>query len=275
MSELTLKRNSFSSLLLVLKGMIVGTGAILPGISGGVLCVAFGIYEPLMQVLSDPRKYLKQHLSLFLPFAFGWLLGFLLLAGAVEAFFEVSPLSALTLFAGLIIGTVPGLLEEAEEKKSSWSWLLLSFLFFSLFFSLLKESAVAAISANAFWYVFCGVVWGFSLIIPGLSSSSLLILLGLYQPMTAGIAALDFTVILPLLLGLSLTVILFSKIVVSLFTKQRSILLKVIAGIMLASAVCMLPQITYEPLSLLLSVLCFLIGYLLARKMDKAKAVSE
>lgn len=235
----------YQSVSLVLKGMITGTGAILPGVSGGVLCMAFGIYEPLMQVLSDPGKNLKKHLYIFLPFAAGWVLGFILLAGAAEKLFAYAPAAALMLFAGMILGTIPKLLKEAgSENRYACLWALISFTAFLIFFRFMTAGHEIQIEPNVFWYAFSGMVWGLSLIIPGLSSSSFLILLGLYQPMTAGIASLDLSVIVPLAAGLSVTVLLLAKTVSRLLEGRRGIMLALISGIMAASAACMIPEMT-------------------------------
>ena len=61
--------------LLLLQGMIIGTGAILPGVSGGVLCLAFGLYEPMIQLFTHPLPTLRRHLRLFLPLIGGGLVG--------------------------------------------------------------------------------------------------------------------------------------------------------------------------------------------------------
>ncbi len=272
-SEYTEKKSVhiISDALTALKGALVGTGAILPGISGGVLCVAFGIYEPLMEMLSDPKKHWRRHIRMFVPFAVGWLLGFILLAGLVEQFFILAPAAAVLLFAGLIAGTVPQMLKEAEEAgKTSWSWLIVSFAVFFAWFTWIAQSASAAITPNIWWYFFCGAVWGLSLIIPGLSSSSVLILMGLYQPMTAGIAALDVSVIIPLLLGVIATVTTLSKAVVSLFASYRSILMKIISGIMLASALTLIPDTAMTLTQWILPASCMIMGYAIARWMDQA-----
>ena len=69
--------------LLLLQGMIIGTGAILPGVSGGVLCLAFGLYEPMIQLFTHPLPTLRRHYRLFLPLLGGGLVGFILLARVV------------------------------------------------------------------------------------------------------------------------------------------------------------------------------------------------
>ena len=103
------------ALIHALEGAIVGVGAILPGVSGGVLCVSFGVYEPLMEVLTEPKKALKKHYEMFIPFLVGWALGFVLLAGVMEAFFSFAPDVAIMLFFGLVCGTLPELF-----KKIKW-----------------------------------------------------------------------------------------------------------------------------------------------------------
>ena len=273
MTELTIHKDQqmpfVSHLLYMIKGAIVGTGAILPGISGGVLCVAFGIYEPFMEILSNPAKNLKKHRSMLVPFVLGWTAGFILLAGAVEKFFEAAPVLAMMLFAGLITGTIPQMLSDAEqEEKTSWSFLILSFIGFTVLFRLLKTAAAVSIEPDIFWYFFCGAVWGLSLIIPGLSSSSLLILLGLYQPMTAGIAALDLSVLVPLGLGMALTALTLSRAAAALFAAKRGMMLKIICGIMLASALCIIPELPAD-LTLLYAPAVFAAGYGTARCMDR------
>ena len=78
------KKFNFSRLvLLFFQGAIIGTGAILPGISGGVLCVAFGLYEPMVGLFAHPWQSLRRNYQLFLPLFLGGGLGFLLLARVV------------------------------------------------------------------------------------------------------------------------------------------------------------------------------------------------
>ena len=77
------------AILWVVQGFIVGLGAILPGVSGGVLLVAFGIYEPMMALLSHPKKFFETYYKMFIPFLIGWLLGFLLLAAALNVVLDL------------------------------------------------------------------------------------------------------------------------------------------------------------------------------------------
>ena len=103
-------------LIRIIQGAIIGSGAILPGISGGVLCVSFGIYKPMMTLLSNPLKQLKKLILFFLPIAIGWLVGFLGFARIIDVLFSAAAVVTTWLFIGLIAGTFPSLIREAGKR---------------------------------------------------------------------------------------------------------------------------------------------------------------
>lgn len=231
-------------LLRILQGALIGGGAILPGISGGVLSVTFGLYQPLMTLIAHPVATFKKDYQIFVPFFIGWLAGFLGLARIVELLFRTSSVLAIFLFIGLIVGTLPSLFREAAKfgtSSRSWTGFTISLIVLYGLFTLLQSNTTLSISPNLGWFFFCGVTWGFSLIIPGLSSSSVLIFMGLYQPMTAGIAALDLSVILPLLAGIVLTVALSARLVNYLLKTHYAIFYHIILGIIIASTLMIIP----------------------------------
>ncbi len=273
MSAQNQKLFSLKSLVHIFQGAVVGTGAILPGISGGVLCVAFGIYEPMMALLSHPKSSFGQYYKLFIPFLIGWVVGFTLLANVVEMLFAASATVAMMLFLGLICGTLPNLIKESAQSnsKTGWSPFVLSLALSYLLFTLLEGSITLAITPSVWSYIFCGLVWGLSLIIPGLSSSSILIYMGLYEPMTAGIAALDFSVILPLLAGLVITVLLLARLVDTLYKKHYALMSRIILGIIISSSLKIVPTTFPDTATLIISLLCFGAGYAVVRFMDNVK----
>ena len=171
-------------LMHVLHGALIGVGAILPGVSGGVMCVLFGIYQPMMALLSHPGKAFRQYYRLFIPVLIGCAIGFVGLSKVVELAFGADSAIVTCLFFGLILGTIPSLWREAGLKgrnaRCGWAFGL-SFVILLGLLSLFKFSSAAAIQPNSGWYFFCGAVWGLSLVLPGLSSSSILIFMGLYS----------------------------------------------------------------------------------------------
>lgn len=260
-----------------IQGAIVGVGAILPGISGGVLCVAFGIYEPMMALLTHPIKSFKTYYKMFIPFLIGWALGFVFLAKGIEVLFGYSPTIALMLFFGLICGTIPELFKTSEKSdpKGSWTPFVLSLALAYLLFHVLENGGGTAIAPSFINYVLSGLIWGLSLIVPGLSSSSVLIFLGLYEPLTAGIGALNFAVIVPFLIGIVGTALLLARLVTTLFDKHYAVISRIILGFMIASSLKILPSSFENPITLIISLVCFAVGFAVARAMDCSRNKSK
>lgn len=228
----------------MVQGAIIGAGAILPGISGGVLAVAFGIYQPMMAVLAKPLKNLKLYWKMFVPIAIGWAAGFLGLAGVIAELLSMNATVIVSLFIGLIAGTFPSLFREGSQHgrtRGMWIALAVSTAALLAFFYALKFSTQTTVTPSFGWYVFCGVLWGISLIVPGMSSSSLLLFLGLYQPMSAGISALDPGVLVPFAVGIIGTVVLLARLVNRLFERHYGIAFFCVIGFVIASTIPIIP----------------------------------
>ncbi len=246
-------KSTLEWLMLALKGAFVGVGGILPGVSGGVLCVAFGIYKPLMEVLANPFTGLKKHLNMFIPFIIGGGIGFVALAKVLGDLMEQESNLVISAFVGLIFGVFPALFREAGQEgrnKASWIALVLSTVLTMTMvgvFLILEHQDAVSVTPSFFWYFFSGMLFGVGVIVPGMSSSSPLIFLGLYGPMVAGIGAFDFAVLIPVGLGVLSSVILLARSVQKLFAKHYSITFHCIMGFVLAST---LPIIPHEFVSL-------------------------
>ena len=238
------KKFNFTRLvLLFFQGAIIGTGAILPGISGGVLCVAFGLYEPMVGLFAHPWQSLRRNYQLFLPLFLGCGLGFLLLARVVEHLLTAAAAITLALFAGLICGTIPSLMKKSELSgpNTGWGSFVISLSLSYFLFHLLDSSAGGSIQPNWGWYFFCGAVWAFSMILPGLSSSSLLLFLGLYQPMAEGIGHLHLRVLIPLALGFVATLLLCARAVDRLMQRHYALVSRILLGFVISSALTIFP----------------------------------
>ena len=265
-----------------IEGAIVGVGAILPGVSGGVLSVAFGVYEPMMELLTTPVTAIKKHYRMLIPFGIGWIVGFLLLAKGVEVLFNACAPVALMLFFGLICGTMPELFKVSEQSdpKKSWTPFVASLALAFLFFHLLENTSGITIPPSFFAFVFCGFLWGLSTIVPGLSSSSILICFGLYEPMTEGIAALDPRVLVPMLLGIGVTALSLARLVNMLYKKHYATTSLVVLGFVVASSIKIVPAKFDSIWLLVISLACFVLGFAVARGMDvlqhrQQKSLSE
>lgn len=277
----------------IICGIAIGAGAILPGISGGVLCVVFGVYQPLMHCLSHPKEGLKQNWKMLLFIAIGWAVGFIAFSNLIKYMFGTSELYATWFFIGLIFGNLPALIKEAGKKGRNGK----SFIGMTAGFAVMTAILVTflflpdmAITPNFWWFGFAGILWGLSIIIPGMTSSSILMCLGIFEPFNEGLSRIDFRVIVPWVLGMAIIVILLAKAVDNLFKKHYSVSFHTVIGIVIASTAVIIPifekegggyaavgtkLVSYSLSGILLSLGCAAFGFAAAYMSDKLKAKNE
>ncbi len=263
----------------IMKGALIGLGAVLPGISGGVLCVVFGIYRLIMEFLADPFRKLKSHFPKLFPYGIGLVVGFLGIAKLLGVLLEKYPDPSVCLFVGLIVGMLPSLYREAGEqgrsKASFVSMGVAAVVVFALLISLKVFSVV--IEPNFVWYLFCGFCLALSVIAPGMSFSTLLMPLGLYQPFVDGIGNFDFNVLLPAGIGAVATVILFAKLVDTLFKKHYSVAFHGIIGVVIAATVMIIPFSGFVSSAgaFVVNGVCLAVGIAAALALDKFNSKYE
>lgn len=259
--------------LRVLQGMLIGVGAVLPGISGGVLCVVFGIYKPVMELLSSPLKKFKTHVPKLLPVIVGAALGFLGVAKVLAFFLEKYPDQSVCLFVGLIGGMLPSLLREAgEQGRTKGSWISAGVAFVLVLSLLLSLNVLSVTILPSFgWYLFCGFCMALSIIAPGMSFSTLLMPLGLYTPLVDGIGSLDFQVLLPAGIGAVVTILCLAKAIDALFTHFYNLAFHAIVGIVVAATLVIIPfgSFTAGIGVAAANVVCIVVGVVAALALDK------
>ncbi len=258
------------------KGILAGIGAITPGLSGGVLMVVFGIYEPLVRWLADIRKKFLPNLRYFLPVGIGGVIGVIAFSAVIDFAFENFAAQFTWLFIGFISGTIPSLLKTAgEQGRKNWHWLLLALFAVGIFFFMTWMESIRSVTmAPSFWgWVLSGALTGLGLVVPGMSPSNFLLYLGLYQPMANGIKSLDLGVILPLILGVVLVIFLFARLVSWLFRKHHALMYHIIIGIVIGSTAAIIPSGVIGIGVIMTCVFLFLVGaaasYALAKLDEK------
>ena len=228
----------------IIKGIIIALGFILPGISGGVLAAILGIYERMIRFLAHPFKQLKEDILYFLPVAIGMLLGIGLFSYPIEYLLEHYQVYVLWSFAGAIIGTVPSLVKEAnresERDKVDLIWFWATFIISGLsLYSL--NFVVGSLSATFLNFILAGALLALGILVPGLSPSNLLLILGLYSPMLTGFKTFDlFGTFLPIGIGAVLTFVAFSKFMDYALRVYHSRVYHFIIGIVLSSTLLIL-----------------------------------
>lgn len=248
-------------------GALVGVGAILPGVSGGAFCAAFGIYRPLMDFIAHPGKNFKKNILFFLPFLIGCGLGFVLLSGLVGWLLSLDGVAPIVIafFVGCIAGTMPSLFDEANSRQ----WKIFHYILLSASVGLAAWGLIAmnrvgdmqqliadpkSLSYVITWVV-CGAIFVLGFIMPGMSPSSIIMCAGLYEPMTIGIGRLDMSILLPFLLGCALCLVLLTKLVSMLFNKAGRSMFAIIIGVVIASTALVAHSSIIAPIAADFSVL--------------------
>ena len=231
----------------LLKGTLVGIGAILPGLSGGVLAVIFGLYEPLLKFLADLKKDFVKDVLFFIPVIIGVAFGIFLFAIVVEKAFGRYAAIFVCLFIGFVIGTFPSLYKTAGKKGRSTKDMVILIISALAIFTLMLvcEQQLVNVTPDIPVWFGSGALIGLGLIVPGMSPSNFLIYFGLYDKMAAGINNFDMAVVIPLTAGVIVCVLLFAKLASFLFRKYYSGMYHFILGMVVGSSLAIFPVIVF------------------------------
>ena len=239
----TEKHQSKDWLLRFVKGMFIGSGFILPGVSGGALAAIFGIYERIITFLAHITRTFKENVLFFIPVGLGGVTGVFLLSFVVSFALGTYENIVLWFFVGCILGTIPALWKEAGKKgRSNRDVLILVISFVAGLLFLWKGSALFShVDQNFFTWIIAGALIGLGMIVPGLSPSNFLVYMGMYKAMSDGIKTLNFGIIIPIGIGGIVCVLGLSKVMDYIFSKAYPQLFHFIMGIVFASTVMIVP----------------------------------
>lgn len=251
-------------LVRLLKGIMVGIGFITPGLSGGVLAVVFGIYEPLIRFLGNLRHRFVKNVLFFIPVGIGGVIGMVAFAAVVDIAFTHYPALFTWLFIGFISGTFPSLLKTSgKHGREWWHWLVLTALAVGTVFLMSWMETIHTVQLEPSFanWVLSGALIGLGVVVPGLSPSNFLIYFGIYQPMAAGLRVLDLGVVIPLALGGIAIVLGLAKLIAWLFKKLYTVIYHFILGVVVGSTIAIIPE-GVRGWDIALSVLLFVFGAL-------------
>ena len=237
-----------------LTGMAIGTAIIVPGVSGGTIALAFGAFKKIVNAVDNLfTKNFWRSLLILLPFLIGAIISVAALVFPFQLAFEYCLFSIVCLFAGFIIGSIPGITDEFKGKKPTALNIILLVIgfvlagiigIFSVIFKL--NNTINSLFAERPWYLYLiifvvGVFGSSGLIVPGFSGSMLLMVIGFYEPI---LNLVDFSNFWPNLLlgfvfalGVLVGFIILSKIMNKLITNHKISTLYVVFGFIAGSLV--------------------------------------
>ncbi len=256
----------------ILVGILIGGGGILPGVSGGVLAIVFGVYGRIMEIIANPKKNFIKSLDLIIPLALGGAIGFIVLSKFLIIAMEYNSNITISLFIGLIIGTLPQLIKEARStKKDNINYIIMIVVSLVIIFGLgyVIHFLNIQLPLNAPTYVVCGILWGIGSIVPGFATSSILISLGLYQQILEKFTSFDLLAYVFSLSSAGITIILLAKLFVYLLSKYHSYVMHGVLAITFSTTILIVPTNFNSITELILSLVSAFVGMVIAYLMVK------
>ena len=275
----------------VVKGIVIGLANIIPGVSGGTLAVSMGIYDKLIHSLTHLFKEFKKSILFLLPVFLGAGIAIGGLSFVIPVLFEKFPFQTNLFFIGLILGGIPAIWKKVKGKKVNIGHILSFILFFALVAGMAAfggaEGKAADMSLNV-WNVIkffaVGVIASATMVIPGVSGSMVLLLLGYYNPIITTIktfltalAAFDVPVLLqccgiliPFGIGVIVGIFAIAKLIEILLEKFPNYVYWAILGLILASPIAIILAGSMGVLTMvsgLTGAVTFAIGVLIAMKL--------
>lgn len=273
------------NLKLIAKGFIIGIANIIPGVSGGTLMITLGLYERIIGAISHFFKNLKENIKFLLPIALGMGLSLLLLSKVIGVCLDKYPFPTTLFFIGLILGGIPLLWKKVKndtKKSSNWIIFALTFLFV-LAFAFLKagNSVVSFQNMGLGGYIMLfvvGMIASATMIIPGISGSFMLMMMGYYKPIIDTIRALtDFSllgsnllILIPFGIGVLVGIVLVAKLIEFLLKRYEIQTYFGVIGFVLASlAAIIMPLIgvSISFVQVMIAIVVFILGFVVAYKL--------
>lgn len=272
-------------LILICKGFIIGIANIIPGVSGGTLMITLGIYEKIIDAISHFFRNLKENIKFLIPLGIGMVLSLLLLSKIIGMCLDKFPFPTTLFFIGLILGGIPMLFKKVKtstKKPLNWVIFTITFLFIAMFAFLKSGNTVVSfenINVGGYLLLFLvGMIASATMIIPGISGSFMLMLLGYYKPIIDTVRSItDFSILgqnmlilIPFGLGIVIGIVLVAKLIEYLLKKYETKTYFGVLGFVLASMIAIIMPligINITLLQVVCALILFMIGFMTAYRL--------
>ena len=230
-----------SFLYRILCGFCLGISIFAPGISGSIMAIIMGIYDKLIDITSNPFKNFKNNFKFLLPLGIGALISLVLFILVFSYLFETYEKAVFMLFVGLIAGNLPMVYKEARKSKFKWYYILGTFAAVAIAFTIgimsenPGETQIAGENTNLLYIALSGALAGFASLVPGMSVSMMLIVMGVYDYLIASAKSFDVVTIAVVGVAFVLSMILSSRLIKYIFAKCRGMAHFMVMGFLLGS----------------------------------------
>ena len=256
-------------------GIFMGCGAILPGVSSGVFCVIFGIYENFVNSIIYFFRDIKKNILFLLPIGLGTFIGIVLFGNIIKYFFSIYRVPACFAFIGLILGTIPALFKQASTNKcislKEIISLFISFLIGILLIVIEKhfnmDSYSSTLASNKLYLILAGFIMSIGIVVPGVSNTIILMCLGVYSQYISAVSSVNLQILVPMCIGIFFGSILWLKIITILLSKYHEATFYSIIGFTLGSIFVLYPGFSFDFVGII-SIVLLIISTILSYKLS-------
>ena len=230
-----------SFLYRILCGFCLGISVFAPGISGSIMAIIMGIYDKLLDIASDPLKNLKKNIKFLLPLGIGAVISLLLFVLVFSYLFETYEKAVFMLFIGLILGNLPMVYKEARKSQFKWYYILGAIASFAvaLVVGMMSEGTgttqITHDNASLMHLALSGFLAGASSLVPGMSVSMILIVMGVYDYLIAVAKSFDLLIIAVVGAAFIFAIIVSSKLIKFIFEKHSGMAHFMVMGFLIGS----------------------------------------
>lgn len=254
------------------KGFLVGISMMIPGVSGGTMSIILGIYDRLISSVSSFMKHKKESFLFLFQFALGGGTAFLFLSGPMASLTRRFPMETAFFVVGAILGGVPVIFKKAKTETLSFSCFLYFFAGFFLVFLTgnLPENLFHG-GGNGLFSVLiqiaAGILGALALILPGISFSSMLYMMGVYKTVFSAIGNREFLLLFPFTAGCIIGIVFLTKLLEKAMNEHPTPTYFIILGFVTGSVIDILKELPYYPEApaIIFYVIFSCIGFFLIR----------
>lgn len=264
----------------VYRGFIIGTCDLIPGVSGGTMALMFGIYDELLQSISGffSRDWAR-HLPFLLPLAVGAAAALLSLSRVVDYLLAEHPLPTHLFFVGLIVGLIPLLVRSVDAPRRFRSGHVAIMIVAAVFVATMRlfvgDEAAAPVEMltplTVVGLFAAGAAASTAMLLPGISGSFILLVLGVYSTAIHALATFHIPLIATIGSGVVVGFIASSKLIGYLLSHHRDMTYAAIIGLIVGSLFVVFPAITMGT-PLFVGIATFFIGLGLTLRFGRAEA---
>ena len=225
--------------MLFLKGLLIGIGKILPGVSGSLMAISMNVYEPLLSSISDIFKKPRDSIRFLFPILSGIILSIILFSNVLKILVYKYYFSVLLLFIGLIIGTIDFSFKEFENKRIPKIIIFVFLIIFPIFINTLSVNI--NISVSFFNNIILGIIEAVSTIIPGISGTAIFIVLKKYELILDMLSNPfnNLDILIPFIIGIIIGVFILSKMITYIIKKHPILFMVIVKAFTLSTLIIM------------------------------------